>query len=265
MIVRCLCYYIYGYLSRHRELRLVSTVLEFEMNIVIHKSDSRGVVNHDWLQSIHTYSFARYQNVDRMGFGKLRVLNDDIVEPSMGFGTHPHENIEIISIPLSGSLRHEDSMGNQHVIQSGEVQIMSAGTGVTHSEFNNSATESVNFLQIWILPKDRDIEPGYDQKRFELEQRLNKLQLIVAPDDEQGAITINQDAYFSLLTLEDGHSIDYRLRNKQNGVYIFMISGSVMLDEFNLETRDGVEVSDTSAITVEAIEKAEILWIETPL
>jgi quercetin 2,3-dioxygenase len=224
------------------------------MNIVIHKSDSRGAANHGWLQSRHTYSFSSYYNAERMSFGKLRVINDDIVEPSMGFGTHPHENMEIISIPLSGSLRHEDSMGNQHVIESGEVQIMSAGTGITHSEFNNSATESVNFLQIWILPKKKDIEPRYAQKRFELEQRLNKLQLIVAPD-----------AYFSLLKLEDGHSIDYQLRNKQNGVYIFMISGSAMMNDLNLETRDGIEVSDKLAITIDAIEDAEILWIEIPL
>jgi len=235
------------------------------MNIVIHKSDSRGVANYGWLESRHTYSFAGFYDAERMGFGKLRVLNDDIVDPSMGFGTHPHENMEIISIPLAGSLRHEDSMGNQHVIEAGEVQIMSAGTGITHSEYNNSATESVNFLQIWILPKQKDIEPRYAQKRFELEQRLNKLQLVVAPDDEQGAISINQDVYFSLLKLEDGHSIDYQLRNKQNGVYIFMISGSVMLDEFILEARDGVEVSDTLAITVKATENAELLWIETPL
>ena len=235
------------------------------MNIVIHKSDSRGIANHGWLQSRHTYSFSSYYNAERMGFGKLRVLNDDIVEPTMGFGTHPHENMEIISIPLSGSLRHEDSMGNQHVIESGEVQIMSAGTGITHSEYNYSATESVNFLQIWILPKKRDVEPRYAQKRFEPDQRINKLQLIVAPDDEHDAISINQDAYFSLLKLEDGHSIDYQLHNIQNGVYIFMISGSAKIDDLNLEARDGVEVFDTSSITLEANDDAEILWIETPL
>ena len=235
------------------------------MNIVIHKADSRGVANHGWLQSRHTYSFSSYFNAERMSFGKLRVINDDIVEPSMGFGTHPHENMEIISIPLSGSLRHEDSMGNQHVIESGEVQIMSAGTGITHSEFNNSAIEPVKFLQIWILPKERNIQPRYAQKRFEVEQRINKLQMIVAPDDEQGAISINQDAYFSLLNLEERHSISYQPRNNQNGVYIFMISGSAKLDGLNLETRDGVEVSDTLTITVEATENAEILWIETPL
>ena len=124
------------------------------MKVVIHKSDSRGIANHGWLQSRHTYSFSSYYNAERMSFGKLRVINDDIVEPSMGFGTHPHENMEIISIPLSGSLRHEDRMGNQHVIESGEDQIMSAGTGITHSEFNNSAIEPVKFLQIWILPKE---------------------------------------------------------------------------------------------------------------
>jgi quercetin 2,3-dioxygenase len=235
------------------------------MKTVIHKSHSRGTANHGWLESRHTYSFSSYYNAERMGFGKLRVLNDDIVEPSMGFGTHPHENMEIISIPLSGSLRHEDSMGNQHVIEAGEVQIMSAGTGITHSEYNNSAIEAVNFLQIWILPKERDIQPRYAQKRFEVAQRLNKLQLVVAPDDEQGAISINQDAYFSLLKLEDGHSIIYQLHNSQHGVYIFMISGSAMLDDFNLESRDGIEVSDTLVITVEATENAEILWIEIPL
>ena len=235
------------------------------MKTAIHKSNTRGVANHGWLNSRHTYSFSNYHNVNRMGFGKLRVINDDIVEASMGFGTHPHENMEIISIPLQGSLRHEDNMGNQHTIESGEVQIMSAGTGITHSEYNNSDVDSVNFLQIWVLPKDIDIKPRYEQKRFNSEKRLNKLQVIVSPDGEEESISINQDVYFSLIDLDKDNSINYQLHNSKNGVYIFVISGSIMLEDTLLDERDGIEVSDSSMINCTAREKAQLLYIETPI
>ena len=235
------------------------------MKINIHKSDSRGIANHGWLNSRHTYSFSNYHDPDRMGFGKLRVINDDIVSPSMGFGTHPHNNMEIISVPLSGCLRHEDSMGTKHVIETGEVQIMSAGTGLTHSEYNNSDVESVNFLQIWILPKILNIKPRYEQKRFNADNRHNKLQLIISPDGEEESVSINQDAYFSLVDLDKGHSISYQLHNSNYGVYIFLISGSVMLGENCIEERDGAEISNTSNIEILGHTDAQVLCIETSL
>lgn len=235
------------------------------MLINIHKEDSRGVANHGWLDSKHTYSFASYRNPERMGFGKLLVINDDVVEPSMGFATHPHENMEIISIPLSGSLRHVDSMGNQHVIEAGEVQIMSAGKGITHSEYNNSEVDTVNFLQIWILPKKMDIEPGYGQKRFDAKDRSNQFQLIVSPNGDAGSVAINQDVYFSLVDLEKGHSLDYPLHQAGNGVYVFVLEGNLKLDDSILETRDGAELSDIGKLSFTANESTQLLCIETPV
>lgn len=227
------------------------------MLINIHKADTRGVANHGWLDSKHTYSFSSYHNPDRMGFGKLLVINDDIVEPSMGFATHPHENMEIISIPLDGSLRHEDSMGNRHVIETGEVQIMSAGTGITHSEYNNSERDAVNFLQIWVLPEKVDIEPGYDQKRFNAEERKNKFQLIVSPDGEAGSVSINQEVYFSLVDIEKDHSIDYQVHQEGNGVYAFVFEGNLNMGDSLLETRDGAEVSEVSKLGFSANENTQ--------
>ena len=235
------------------------------MKKIFHRSDSRGIADHGWLHSRHTFSFANYYNPDRMGFGKLRVLNDDIVEPSMGFGTHPHDNMEIVSIPISGSLRHEDSMGNQHIIEPGEVQIMSAGSGVTHSEYNNSDVDQVNFLQIWVIPKKLDIKPRYEQKRFDAEKKQNQFQIVVSPDGEKESISINQDVYFTLIDLDKNCSISYQLRNSDNGVYIFMISGSVMLGDQCLDERDGVEVSKTLSVTLLARTNTQLLFIETPI
>lgn len=235
------------------------------MKITVHTSDSRGTAHHGWLNSRHTYSFSSYINADRMGFGKLRVLNDDIVDPSMGFGTHPHDNMEIISIPLRGSLRHEDSMGNQHIIESGEVQIMSAGTGITHSEFNNSDVDEVNFLQIWILPKKIDIQPRYEQKRFDADKRRNQFQLFVSPDGQEGSVSINQDVYFSQVDLDKDRLVSYPLHASSNGVYLFMISGSATIGDQRLDPRDGAEVSDVQKVDLRATTDAQILCIETPL
>ena len=167
------------------------------MHTILHEADTRGTADHGWLNSHHTFSFGSYHNPDRMGFGLLRVINDDVVQPSMGFGTHPHNDMEIISIPLGGELQHKDSMGNTQHISTGEVQIMSAGSGLTHSEYNASDSDAVNFLQIWVLPKELNMEPRYDQKVFRPEGRCNQWQLVVAPDDED-AVSINQAAWFLL-------------------------------------------------------------------
>ncbi len=232
------------------------------MKLNIHKADTRGAANHGWLEARHTYSFARYRNPDRVGFGTLLVINDDIIKPSMGFDTHPHDNMEIITIPIRGALRHKDSMGNQSVISAGEVQIMSAGTGVAHSEYNASDTEEINLLQIWILPQKENIEPRYEQKRFDAKERNNKFQLVVSPDEADASLSINQEAYFSLVDLEQDHSVDYLFHQQGNGLYIFVISGSIKLGENILETRDGVEVSETNQLNIVANETSKLLFME---
>ena len=190
---------------------------EVIMKTVIHKAESRGTADHGWLKSWHSFSFADYYDPDRIHFGALRVLNDDIIHGGKGFGTHAHQNMEIITIPLEGALRHRDSMGHEKVIQKGEVQIMSAGTGVQHSEFNDSPTVAVNLLQIWILPKEMNIKPRYDQKVFSLSDRANKFQTVVSPSGQEGSVAINQDAYFSLVDLKKGKSLRYDRKTAGNG------------------------------------------------
>src|SRR5512147_2030361 len=174
------------------------------MKTTLHKADSRGYVDHGWLKSYHTFSFASYYEPSRVRFGLLRVLNDDIIEGGMGFGTHPHDNMEIVTIPLEGTLAHKDSMGTKQTLKPGEIQIMAAGSGLTHSEFNNSETEQINLLQIWVFPNERDIEPRYDQKVFDTTERKNKFQTLVSPEKENGAMWINHDAYFSLADIDKG-------------------------------------------------------------
>lgn len=235
------------------------------MKINIHRAHSRGITDLGWLNSRHTYSFSSYQNPERIKFGTLRVINDDIVQPGMGFAMHAHENMEIISIPLSGALQHKDSMGNQHVIQSDEVQIMSAGTGISHSEYNYSTTKNVSFLQIWVLPKVLNIPPRYAQKRFDPEKRKNRFQLIVSPDGTQESISINQDAYFSLAEFEEERTINYSLHRSNNGVYIFVIAGSVTLGDICLDERDGAEITDTPHLKLHAQKGTHVLCIEIPV
>lgn len=232
---------------------------------VVHKAESRGNANHGWLNSYHSFSFANYYNPERMGFGQLRVLNDDEVAPAMGFGAHPHSNVEIISIPLSGTLAHQDSAGNSETIQTNEVQIMSAGTGITHSEFNHSKTEPVKFLQIWVFPKEEDIEPRYEQKSFKPEDRQNKLQTVVSPDQNDDAVWINQDAWFTLGTLKAGFAEAYRLHLPDNGVYAFVLEGEVEIDGEKLSRRDGMSISGTDAIKIKASSDAELLLMEVPM
>ena len=235
------------------------------MRKMIHKANTRGVADFGWLHSKHTFSFSSYYNPNRMQFGALRVLNDDIVAPDMGFGTHGHENMEIVSIPISGELAHRDSTGNAEVIRSGEVQIMSAGTGIRHSEFNHSQNDPVNFLQIWILPKEIGIKPRYEQKLFDVSERKNKLQTVVSPKKNTEAVWINQDSYFSLANLEQGKDLEYKINLAGNGVYLFLIEGSVSIDGEIFEKRDGIGISETNSFNLQAKENSEILFIEVPM
>lgn len=237
------------------------------MNTVLHKADTRGHANHGWLDSHHTFSFANYYEPSRVHFGALRVLNDDIVQGGMGFGTHPHDNMEIISIPLSGDLEHRDSMGNTGVIRQNDVQIMSAGTGIQHSEYNKNRDRLVNFLQIWVFPRKRNIQPRYDQKTFKAENRINQLQTIVSPDDtaEDGGVKINQDAWFHLVKLEKGKSADYKLHNPDHGVYAFVLDGSLSLAGQDLTRRDGLGVWEVTDLTLSAQQDSEVLLMEVPM
>ena len=235
------------------------------MNKIYHQADSRGRADHGWLLSKHTFSFANYYNPERMGFGLLRVLNDDIVQPGKGFGRHPHENMEIVSIPLLGALRHQDSMGHEDVIRGGEVQVMSAGSGITHSEFNASNDEEVHFLQIWVQPKKRNITPRYNQLGFAASERQNRWQTVVAPDDTPGALGINQDAWFSLANLDAGAELSYQLKRHGNGLYLFVLEGEVTIDDQNLERRDGLGITGTEMISLAAEGQAELLLIDVPM
>jgi quercetin 2,3-dioxygenase len=235
------------------------------MNTILHRAETRGHANHGWLDTNHTFSFGNYYDPTRVHFGALRVLNDDFVEGGKGFGTHPHDNMEIISIPLSGDLEHKDSMGNVAVIKQNDVQIMSAGSGIYHSEYNKNKDQKVNFLQIWVFPKQRNIQPRYGQKTFLPEDRVNKLQVVVAPEESTGAVAINQDAWFSLGKLQKGFKTNYMINKTGNGVYVFIIDGTVSVDGQKLNTRDGFGIWDAGSISVEAISDAEVLLMEVPM
>lgn len=211
------------------------------MKKLVHKSEERGYNNLGWLKSYHSFSFGHFYDQQKMNFGLLRVLNDDFVENSMGFGMHGHDNMEIVSIPISGTLKHKDSMGTDAVIKTGDVQIMSAGTGIKHSEFNGSTTEPVKFLQIWVFPKERDIAPRYDQKTFSEGDTRNKFLTIVSPDENDNrSVWINQDAWFSLSSIEAGKELDYALKLKNNGTYLFVLEGSVNVAGEELSARDAI-------------------------
>tara|TARA_B100001971_G_scaffold215190_1_gene259711 strand:- start:152633 stop:153436 length:804 start_codon:yes stop_codon:yes gene_type:complete len=234
------------------------------MNAVLHPSNSRGHANHGWLQSYHSFSFANYYNPEMMGYKALRVINDDYIAPSQGFGTHPHQDMEIITVPLRGSLKHKDTMGNETIIRHGEVQLMSAGTGVYHSEYNHSADEDVNMLQIWVLPKKKRIEPRYGQKKFIAQERKNKLQLVISPDGRDDSIEINQDAFFWLSDLDAGQSLDYQLKLKANGLYAFVIDGEIEIAGHKLNTRDALGIDEFEQVTIRANKDTQLLLIEVP-
>lgn len=230
------------------------------------KSDSRGKANFGWLKSYHTFSFGSYYNPDRLGFGLLKVLNDDQVEPSKGFETHPHRDMEIVSIPLSGSLRHKDSVGNEILIAPGDVQIMSAGTGVQHSEFNGSDTETVHFLQIWVMPEKRGIHPRYEQKFFSHLERKNKFQTIVSPlNTSDEGVKINQQCYFSLVDLEPNKIITYNYNLSNNGIFVFNLSGSAKIENQTLMDRDAIAIENADQIDIKALEQTSLLIIEVPM
>jgi hypothetical protein len=237
------------------------------MKTVIHKANTRGFANHGWLKSYHTFSFANYHNPERMNFGALRVLNDDIVQPKMGFGTHPHQNMEIISIPLKGALSHKDSMDNKRAIEVGEVQVMSAGTGLTHSEFNDSKTDEVNFLQLWIIPEEAGVTPNYEQRKFSLEAKRNALQTVVAPKDklEGNALPISQQAYIYRANLSESNSMNIKFKSINNGLYFFVVDGEVEIAGSILSSRDAIGISETKNTSVKAHQNSELIIIEVPM
>lgn len=236
------------------------------MQNILYTSDSRGHIKIDWLESFHTFSFATYHNPDRMSFGLMRVLNDDIVKPSTGFDPHSHQNMEIITIPLEGSLFHQDHLGNRSTIKKGEVQIMSAGTGIMHSEHNPSGTENVNLFQVWIFPKEKQIMPRYGQKAFLEKDRTNKLQCVVSPDERDGSLWINQDAFIYLSRLDKSKSISYQLQNaKEHGVFLMSIDGNVNVNGIALKKRDAIGVWDISVLEIKADSDCEFVLFEVPM
>lgn len=233
---------------------------------VLHKAATRGHANHGWLESYHTFSFANYHNPERMNFGVLRVLNDDRVSEGMGFGKHPHDNMEIISIPLEGDLEHQDSMGNVTVIKNGDIQVMSAGTGIFHSEYNKNKDQLVKFLQIWVYPNQKNVTPRYDQITLNLEDRHNKLQQILSPNSEEEGVWIYQDAWFHIGKFDKDFATSYQLKKKGNGVYAFVLNGDFTIGGIELNQRDGLGIWDTNSFSVQAnSEGAEILLMEVPM
>jgi quercetin 2,3-dioxygenase len=235
-------------------------------NTVLHKAETRGDANHGWLHSKHTFSFANYYNPERMHFGILRVLNDDSVAAGMGFGTHPHDNMEIISIPLEGDLEHKDSMGNVAVIKSGDIQVMSAGTGITHSEYNRNKDKPVKFLQIWVFPNKKNVQPRYDQITLNVNDRQNRFQQIVSPDPGDAGVWIHQDAWFHLGRFDKDFSVDYIIKKGGNGVYAFVIKGNVTIEGTTLNERDGFGIWETDKLTVKSnLQDAEVLLMEVPM
>lgn len=233
---------------------------------VIHKADSRGFADHGWLKSYHSFSFAGYHHPERMHFGVLRVLNDDMVKGGMGFGKHPHDNMEIISIPLEGDLEHKDSMGNTTIIRNGDIQVMSAGTGIYHSEYNKNKDEAVKFLQIWIYPNKRNVTPRYDQLTMELADRKNKLQQVLSPDATDDGVWIHQDAWFHIGNFDNEVSTTYQIKKENNGVYCFILKGGFTIDGEQLSTRDGMGIWDSSTLEITASEDdAEILLMDVPM
>ncbi len=234
-------------------------------NIVLHKADTRGNANHGWLQSYHTFSFANYFNPERVNFGVLRVLNDDTVAAGMGFGTHPHDNMEIISIPLEGDLEHQDSMGNKTVIKKGDIQVMSAGTGVKHSEYNKNSDKEVKFLQIWVFPNKKNVSPRYDQIALNEEERHNKLQQILSPNPDDAGVWIHQDAWFHMGKFDQNTEAQYRIKKEGNGLYVFVLKGSLTVNGQELNTRDGFGIWDIDSVNIKAATDAEFLLMDVPM
>jgi len=235
------------------------------MDAILHKANTRGHAAHGWLDSWHTFSFGQYYDATRMHFGALRVLNDDTVAPGAGFGQHPYHNMEIISIPLHGDLEHQDSMGNRQVIKQGDVQVMSAGKGITHSEKNKNGDSFVKFLQIWVMPNQQNVTPRYEQQTFAEADRHNQLQTIISPFGFPQGVHIHQNAWFSLSKLDKGFSLNYNLHDSSNGTYTFVLEGDVTINEFALNRRDGLGLLRADNMRITADTNAEILIMEVPL
>ena len=235
------------------------------MKKIFHSSNSRGGADHGWLKAKHSFSFANYFNPERIQFGALRVLNDDIIAPGRGFGTHPHDNMEIITIPLEGSLEHKDSMENVGVIEKDEIQVMSAGTGVSHSEYNKSEEIPVSLLQIWILPKEQNIAPRYDQKSLKELQKINNLYPIVTPDKNGPEMWINQDAWLNMGDFNKPTSFEYKINKKGNGVYTFVINGRAIISENTLDKRDALGIWDVENFNISVDKNTKLLLIEVPV
>ena len=235
------------------------------MKKIFHPASSRGTADHGWLQAKHSFSFANYYDSERVQFGALRVLNDDIIAPGMGFGTHPHDNMEIITIPLDGTLEHKDSMDNIGVIETDEIQVMSAGSGVYHSEYNKNKDQSVSLLQIWVFPNKKNVTPRYDQKNIKDLKKLNSFYPIVTPKQNGPGMWIHQDAWFHLGEFDKETRINYNINKKGNGVYAFLIEGSVQIDGESLEKRDALGIWDTEKFELLANKNSRVLLIEVPL
>ncbi|MDB5135109.1 MAG: hypothetical protein JWP37_1712 [Mucilaginibacter sp.] len=235
------------------------------MKKVFHPANERGHNDIGWLKANFSFSFGPYYNPEKVHFGVLRVLNDDIIGAGKGFGSHPHDNMEIITIPLFGALEHQDSMGNIGVVKAGEVQVMSAGTGIQHSEYNHSKTEAANTLQIWLFPKEMNIEPRYDQKSFINNLEINKFTTLVSPFESEDTLWINQDAIFSIGDFDAGQQINYEIKIPGNGAYIFLIEGQITIDGTDLNKRDALGVDDIGSITIETKSHSRILIMEVPM
>lgn len=235
------------------------------MKSVYHPANTRGHANHGWLDTHHTFSFSTYRNPERMNFGVLRVLNDDIVAGGRGFNKHPHDNMEIISIPMSGDLEHQDSMGNQAIIKEGDIQVMSAGTGVTHSEKNKNSKDEVRFLQIWLFPKLRNVVPRYDQISIAKISKKNRLNQILSPYKDDQGVWIHQDAWFNMGSYDTHTEEKYKVHKPGNGIYTFVLEGEVCINEQSLSKRDGYGVWDTDEISITSSDGAKILVMEVPM
>jgi len=232
---------------------------------IYHAANTRGKADFGWLKSYHTFSFGQYYNPERMHFGALRVLNDDTVDGGKGFGKHPHDNMEIISIPLKGGLKHLDSMDNVAVISDGDIQVMSAGTGIFHEEHNDDQHEEVKFLQIWVYPNVLDVKPRYDQLTLNKADRNNKLQQILSPNKNDDGVWIYQNAWFHLGDFNKDLIAEYKLKSEGNGVYIFVLNGTIKINGQILNTRDGFGMWDTESFNIEVLESAEFLLMEVPM
>lgn len=238
---------------------------EKTMNTVFHKADTRGYANHGWLEARHSFSFANWYNPDRVHFGALRVLNDDKIAGGMGFGTHPHDNMEIITIPLEGDLAHKDSMGNGTTIKSGDIQVMSAGTGILHSEFNANEQVDCKLLQIWVFPNKRGVEPRYDQITLEEAKMKNQFYQVLSPSKDDEGVWIHQDAWFHLGEFDANQTLTYKLKKSGNGVYIFLIEGEVLVGNQVMEKRDGFGVWNTNSIELKTKQASKVLLMEVPM